>query len=84
MRRNGSFASRKGTISSIEERKEGIRLNVSKLTVLKGRTLEHPKNKWSKVELTIEILLTEKEDPELAKELADLLLDSWLKKEGEK
>jgi len=62
--------------------KRGIIMNVSRLTILKGRTIEHPKNKWSKIELTIEIELSETEDPEEAKLLADTLLDSWLQKEG--
>lgn len=57
-------------------------MNVSKITISKGKTIEEPKNQWKKLEFTIEIVLSEKEDPEVAKEMADLLLDAWLRKEG--
>lgn len=54
----------------------------SKITVTKGRTTERNK-KWSKLEYTIEMVLSEKDNPEECREYASILLDAWLK-EGEK
>lgn len=56
-------------------------MNISKLTITKGRTIEKEK-KWERTDYTIEITLAEKDDPETAKEMANLLIDAWLK-EGE-
>jgi len=50
----------------------------SKITILKGKTVEDPKGKWKKVEILLELTLSEKDDVELAKEYADTLLSAWL------
>lgn len=53
-------------------------MNVSKITVLKGRTVEK-KGEWKKVEYGLEIDLNPQDSPELARTMGDTLLDSWLK-----
>lgn len=56
-------------------------MNVSKVVISKGASIENPRGKWKRVQFTVELELTEKDDPELAKSLADTLLDTWLEKE---
>ena len=50
----------------------------SKITILKGKTIEDPKGKWQKEEILLELTLSEKDDVELAKQYADTLLSAWL------
>ena len=53
-------------------------MNVSKITISKGKTVEQPKNQWKKLEYVIELTLSEKDDVEVAKQYAEMLLDTWL------
>jgi len=56
----------------------------SKLTVTKGVTLEaraevRPfRSMWNRAEFTVELTLTENDNLEDAKALAELLIDSWI------
>jgi len=60
-------------------RKEQIRLNIEKLTILRGKTTEDKKSGiWRKSEYTIECMLTDSDSIEQVKEGLTLLLDAWL------
>jgi hypothetical protein len=53
----------------------------SELTVTKSRTIEKQKS-WEKIEFSLKIELEKNDNPEIAKEFAETLIDSWLKKES--
>lgn len=52
-------------------------MNVNKIVISKGKTVEINK-KWERIDYTVEVTLSENDDPEMAKSMANMLLDSWL------
>jgi len=52
----------------------------SKIIIIKGRTIEKPP-KWEKAEFTIEVVLERGDDIEQAKQMCDVLLEAWLRRE---
>lgn len=57
-----------------------IKMFCSKIIIVKGLTKEdREQKKWVRVEYTLEMVLREGENPELAKQYADTLLSAWLK-----
>jgi hypothetical protein len=60
-------------------------LKATKLTVMKGLTVEKPHpsgDKWRKTGITIEVELNDGDTLEGAKSQLDKLIDGWLKTEG--
>lgn len=53
-------------------------MHVSKIIINRGITKENPiEKKWERLEYTIEMVLREGENPELAKEHASTMIEAW-------